>query len=135
MRPFIERADSGTLGIVPDPGPETRVRSFIDGINAENESGAIPAADFLPADDPIGFLINRVDAVVIESAQLGTEPLTTKAAVLAALFQARALEEIADEMESIANQTASISVVLSEMLEHFKYRFPPPIYRDEPRQK
>ena len=60
-------------------------------------------ADWLPATeaDPIQFLIDRVERVIEESPQMGTEPLSTKAGVLAALYQAQALREIADEMGSI----------------------------------
>lgn len=42
-------------------------------------------------DDPVGFLIDRVQTVVTETAQMGTEPLTTIAGVLAQLYQAQSL--------------------------------------------
>lgn len=113
--PFPERADAEPNGqpssnddspvsavFQANQGPEgARVIEgalrFVDQMNAENEGGGMyGAADPYPAD--LDWLINRVNNVVLESAQLGTEPLTTKAATLAALYQAQALREIADEM-------------------------------------
>lgn len=95
------------LTLEPDETPEARearARLFIEGLNNENEMGSIPAPDPLPYGDPIGYLIDRVDRVVMESVQGGTEPLSTKAAVLATLFQARALQEIATNSATIASE-------------------------------
>lgn len=91
--------DQKGLRLEPGQTPESRVNRFIEGINNENEAGSFPAADLVSQQsDPVGWLIARVDAVVIEAAQMGTEPLTTKAGCLAALYQAKALEDIAIEL-------------------------------------
>lgn len=92
---------------------------FIDRINAENkpsgpESHGHPAThsatgdDPAPIPDPIAFLIHRVNSVIEESPQMGTEPLSTKAAVLAALYQAQALREISNYLHCISGNLSDI---------------------------
>lgn len=106
------------LRIEPAQTPETQVHSFIEAINAENEAGLPPAADRVSGEaDPIGFLIDRVDSVVLEAAQMGTEPLSTKAGCLAALYQAQALRDIAFSMGRIETDLQKITSLLESVLE------------------
>lgn len=82
----------------PGQTAEERHRLFIEQINAENEGLSVPSPEpyFIESEpDPIGFLIARVDNVVVESTQIFTEPLTSKAQTLAELYQAKALQDIA----------------------------------------
>ena len=109
------------LRVEPGESAETRAHSFIESLNAQNELGIgdafpLPEPDpyFIQQQaDPIGFLIDRVDQVIIESVQGGTEPLSTKASVLAMLYQARALNRIADEMQDLNRG-------IGELVDHLK---------------
>lgn len=106
------------LRLEPGETPETRVQRLIEGIDFENEAGSFPAADRVSEQtDPVGWLIARVDAVVIEAAQMGTEPLTTKAGCLASLYQARALEDIARSMFSLQRSLARITTLLEDVID------------------
>ena len=130
---------------VPFPAPFAASRQFIEQMNAENEGeetysreglepeikprspafgnlGGNPDPAFqVPDPDPIQFLIDRVDRVIEESVQMGPEPLSTKASVLAALYQAQALREIADSMGSLEVTVGDISRTMSDLLNLIKH--------------
>lgn len=100
---------------MPSPTePELQIiPEFAAALDMENQTAESLTPDPLPDDDPIGFLIDRVQNVVAESAQMGSEPLTTKAGVLAALYQAQSLDMIADCAQQIAQG-------LEDLLSHLK---------------
>ena len=93
--------------------PEIRPRSPVFGTLGVNPVGpgdvidTPEPVDWLPATgaDPIEFLIDRVNRVIEETPQMGTEPLSTKASVLGALYQAQALREIADLLDELTGVT------------------------------
>lgn len=51
--------------------------------------------------ETIQALIDRTDTVALEAAQFETVPMLEKSKVLALLYQARAMERIADSLEII----------------------------------
>lgn len=81
---------------------------FAAQLEAENYSPPMNPVPIPEDGDPVAFLIDRVTRVVAESAQMGTEPLTTIASVLAQLYQAQALREIADEFGEITALLSSL---------------------------
>lgn len=76
---------------------------FAQHIDAENREGPTMTPDPIPPNvDPVQWLIDRVQGVIAESVQMGTEPLSTKAGVLAQLYQAQALRDIAGNLGEIS---------------------------------
>lgn len=71
--------------------------------DAENREAPSMTPDPIPPNvDPVQWLIDRVQSVIPEAIQMGTEPLSTKAGVLAQLYQAEALREIAAHLGEIS---------------------------------
>jgi hypothetical protein len=89
--------------------------SFARSLDAENQTGSGGIIEFPPYQTMVEFLIDRVQRVIEEAPQLGTEALSTKAATLAALYQAQALQKIAAGVESLALGLASIDGNVQEI--------------------
>jgi len=113
------------LILFPGPNAETRAHAFIDQINSENEAGSgeipegfEPFLPWQPGETHVDFLIRKVDRVVEESSQIGTEPLTTKAGCLAALYQAEALEKIADNLSRLDAGVWELIGLLKDVIEN-----------------
>lgn len=75
---------------------------FAQHADEENRTAPSMTPDPIPPNvDPVQWLIDRVQGVIAESVQMGTEPLSTKAGVLAQLYQAQALREISARLDAI----------------------------------
>lgn len=85
---------------------------FVSQLDAENQSPSmnpVPLPENANDGEAINFLIDRVCKVISESAQMGTEPLSTIATVLANLYQAKALQEMAITAVEIRDVLQEIS--------------------------
>ena len=115
--------------------PEILPRSPVFGTLGQNPVGpgdiidTPEPVDWIPATgtDPIQFLIHRVEDVIQEATQIGTEPLSTKAGVLAALYQAQALRQIADLLAELTGVTEDGKTCIRTMRVYRQGQ--PPLYR------
>jgi hypothetical protein len=105
-------------GLTPEIRPRSPVMGTLGEQSAENSGESKPEQPDRPyyPGDPILFLIDRVERVIEESVQLGTEPLSTKAAVLAALYQAQELRELADHAADISQDLHELVKLLSAVV-------------------
>lgn len=109
---------SPSKNTIPIPMPE-----FVSQLEAENQSPStypIPIPEGVDDAAAIEYLINRVRLVITECAQMGTEPLSTIANVLAQLYQTKALQEMAitaveirDILQEIQGGLAELSILES----------------------
>ena len=124
----------------PHPEPFQASRNFIEAMNRENETYSaeglkpeipprspvfgtlgdlprpVPYSFPSPEDHPIEHLIEKVDAVIQETPQMGTEPLNIKAGVLAALYQAQALRQISAGLSELNQSLWDLRCLMRSVL-------------------